>query len=150
MHKNFWSHDHTCDLQIDLMIDLLAPSAIRRSKLKKAFLANFDLMKKVQSGDWLIIRNFNLMRNAKFHQSYDQQIFWPPVLISWNSISWSWVQNLARDITFLQMSWLQKYFKRWHFKSQIFCNLAVIVGIVSHLNFEDTYSIPGRGLVLNF
>jgi hypothetical protein len=28
------------------MIDLLAPSAIRRSKLKKAFLANFDLMKK--------------------------------------------------------------------------------------------------------
>jgi hypothetical protein len=47
------------------MIALVANKLFMRSKFKKALLANFDLMKKLQSGDWIIVRNFDLMKTGK-------------------------------------------------------------------------------------
>ncbi len=51
------------------MIILVANKSIMRLNLpKNAFfelLGNFDLMKKGWSGDWIIIRNFDLMKSDK-------------------------------------------------------------------------------------
>ena len=47
-----------------------------RSKPKKALLANFDLMNNFtfQSGDQIIITNFDLMKTGKIIRSHDRQI----------------------------------------------------------------------------
>ena len=50
----------------------------------------------------MIITTFILMKNPKFSGSHDQKYFWPPVLTSWNSISWPPVYKSipSKDLVF--------------------------------------------------
>ncbi len=61
-------HEHQCAQNIGLI-------TVYSVFLQIIFLNLTILMKKGQSGDQLIIRNFDLMKNAKFCWSQDEQIF---------------------------------------------------------------------------
>ncbi len=50
---------------------------------------------KTPQSDWIIIRNFDLMKTDKIIQSHDQKIIRPSSLISRNSTSWPWVMSVT-------------------------------------------------------
>ncbi len=56
------------------MIVLVTNKSIMRSKLPNNAFLNFDLMKKGWSGDRIIIRNFDLMKNEKKIQSHESDL----------------------------------------------------------------------------